>query len=46
VPALGILHGPNALLIFGLAVMSFVRAKAPAATAQPAPVAGQTTTAV
>jgi hypothetical protein len=28
VPALGILHGPNALLLFGVAVMAFMRSKA------------------
>jgi len=32
VPALGILHGPNALVLFGAAVMAFMRAKTAAAT--------------
>jgi len=38
IPALGILHGPNALVLFGAAVMAFMRSKAPEAT-------GATTTA-
>jgi hypothetical protein len=33
VPALGILHGPNALILFGAAVMAFMRSKAPVASA-------------
>ena len=40
VPALGILHGPNALLLFGVAIMAFMRSKATAVTA-PATAAGQ-----
>ena len=41
VPALGILHGPNALLLFGVAIMAFMRSKKPAAAAAPATAAGQ-----
>ena len=40
VPALGILHGPNALLLFGVALMAFMRSR-PAAVTPAAPVAGQ-----
>jgi hypothetical protein len=40
VPALGILHGPNALLLFGVAMMAFMRSK-PETAATTAPVAGQ-----
>jgi hypothetical protein len=36
IPALGILHGPNALVLFGAAIMAFMRAKAPEAAAAPA----------
>lgn len=45
VPALGILHGPNALVLFGAAVMAFMRAKAPQASAEPATAAYGATTA-
>jgi hypothetical protein len=31
VPALGILHGPNALVLFGAAVMAFMKSRTPAA---------------
>jgi hypothetical protein len=41
VAALGILHGPNALLLFGVAVMAFMKSKTPTAvTTEP----GTTTT--
>jgi hypothetical protein len=40
VPALGILHGPNALLLFGVAVMALMRSRETPAVA-PGPVAGQ-----
>jgi hypothetical protein len=43
IPALGILHGPNALLLFGVAVMALMRARDTAASA---PVVGQPTASV
>jgi hypothetical protein len=45
VPALGILHGPNALLLFGVALMAFMRSKAVVVVQQPTPpTAGQPAT--
>jgi hypothetical protein len=43
-PALGILHGPNALALFGVAVMAYMRSRGPgeATTGPAAPVAGTT----
>jgi hypothetical protein len=40
VPALGILHGPNALVLFGVAIMAFMRAR-PVPASATAPTAGQ-----
>ena len=37
IPALGILHGPNAIVLFGAAVMAYMRSKAPAEATTAAP---------
>jgi hypothetical protein len=46
VPALGILHGPNAIVLFGAAVMAAMQSKKPVTSEAAAPVAGQPTAGV
>jgi hypothetical protein len=45
-PALGILHGPNALVLFGAAVMAFMRSRSAAEPTAGAPATAGTPTRV